>query len=108
MELGHTLSIGAAWHLESLVIHNVSAGTSKKFICNAWFNAKDGRVKTWTAAGHAAGAQEGLRLVTANGQDGERPSVQVPYRLRVFTSNRLGAGTDAKVHVEFADQAGIR
>lgn len=118
IELGSSWSLGSAWHLDRLVVENMRLGTKYTFECAAWLSGKAGKAKTWSAQEAAEGQVQGLRLAaqqsaTAAGTGSHAEglvaaAVEVPYRLVIATSNKLGAGTDAKVHLEFVDAAGAR
>ncbi|KAG2432966.1 hypothetical protein HXX76_008694 [Chlamydomonas incerta] len=90
--IGHdNTGYGPNWHLEQVEITDTKINQTWYFECNKWFDAKEGDCK--------------LERVLF-------PSLQNPrsqrtlYKVRVKTSDRSGAGTDANVFIDLRGDSG--
>ncbi|KAK2194040.1 hypothetical protein NP493_3g07026 [Ridgeia piscesae] len=85
IDIGHDNSgMGAGWHLDKVLVNCPSAGLEQLFPCDKWF---------------ATDEDEGLierTLYEAKGMRKHRKKL-VTWFVRVFTSEKGGAGTDANV-----------
>lgn len=133
MERGSSMTLGADWHLDTVSVMDINRGHSYSWKCGQWFDSKHGLKKTWSSSG---GANQGLNLIEGPPGIGPEKSVAAgaipstqpvaagtdatadeptagagqaggePYQLLFVTSDRFGAGTNAKVRVQFEDEAG--
>jgi hypothetical protein len=78
--------VAAGWHLDSITLRSASNGHEYFFEC-----------KQWLATTEAD--KEVVRELPATGQSVKKPGKLIPYKVRVFTSDVRGAGTDANVYV---------
>eukprot|EP00049_Salpingoeca_infusionum_P008102 m.131391 g.131391 ORF g.131391 m.131391 type:complete len:2461 (+) comp13915_c0_seq1:231-7613(+) len=92
--IGHDNSgLGSAWFLDDVIVEVPSTGKTYSFPCHRWL-AKD----------EDDGLCERELYVSADGLDAEAASI--PAVVRVFTSDVLGAGTDANVTMVVSGDAG--
>lgn len=79
---------GSAWELETVSVTDPrSGGTDTTFNCHSWLSKSKGLNKTLQPAG---GGPAELQVEKAVGLE---------YAIEVYTSDIVGAGTDAKVHI---------
>ncbi|KAG2501257.1 hypothetical protein HYH03_001064 [Edaphochlamys debaryana] len=82
---------GPGWHLEQVEITDVKLGQTWYFECNKWFDSK-------------IGDQKLERVLPASLQN-PRTNRNM-YKIRVKTSDRPGAGTDANVYIDLRGDNG--
>jgi hypothetical protein len=109
---------GSDWHLASLTITDLVSGGSYSWSCSQWLDRQHGLSRAWDAAQAAAGQPQGLQLLWGPPallqqlqQAGEQAQQQEQeadrqFKLSVLTSDKLGAGTGAKVCLQFIDTEG--
>ncbi|XP_071500737.1 lipoxygenase homology domain-containing protein 1-like [Diadema antillarum] len=83
IRIGHdNTGPGPAWYLDKVIIDNLEQQTTYEFPCGRWF-ARD----------------EDDGLITRELYCGGQGSKGIPYEIRVTTSDKRHAGTDARVYV---------
>jgi hypothetical protein len=110
---------GSDWHLASLALTDITRCQRYTWACNQWLDRKAGLTKIWDAAAAAAGQSQDLALLsgplatppgcttTSSGQkQQQQQQQQQQYKLTVVTSDKMGAGTSAKVGLQLGDVAG--
>ncbi|PIK54821.1 putative lipoxygenase-likey domain-containing protein 1-like [Apostichopus japonicus] len=75
---------GPGWHLDKIVLENVTTKKSYTFKCNRWLakDEEDGEI---------------IREMPAEGDDIKKPLSSTSYNVQVITGDKFGAGTDANV-----------
>ncbi|KAG2450199.1 hypothetical protein HYH02_000301 [Chlamydomonas schloesseri] len=107
VERGSTLLPGGDWHLDWVEVVDMNRGHTYRWKCGAWFSSKDGLVKEWSAEKAIAGEKQPLELIESPAGVAGAPAVAGDrYRIVTMTGNVMGAGTDAKVMLQFADMNG--
>ncbi|GIL93966.1 hypothetical protein Vretimale_245 [Volvox reticuliferus] len=92
MLIGHdNTGIGPGWHLEQVEVTDPATNQTWFFDCNQWLDTKEGDGRT-------------ERLLPASVQNPRNN--RVTYKLRVKTSDRPGAGTDANVYIDLRGDLG--
>ncbi|KXZ56858.1 hypothetical protein GPECTOR_1g774 [Gonium pectorale] len=108
VERGSSALPGSDWHLDWLEVVDMTRGHTYRWKCAAWFSTKDGLKKEWTAEKAAAGESQPLELVESPAGAAGGSGGGDRYRIVAVTGNVLGAGTDAKVHLQFTDAVGVQ
>ncbi|GFR41097.1 hypothetical protein Agub_g1741 [Astrephomene gubernaculifera] len=104
VERGGSALPGADWSLDWVEVTDMTRGHTYRWKCGAWFSSKDGLKKEWTAEKAAAGERQPLELIESPaGVAGAPSSTGDRYRIVTVTGDVMGAGTDAKVGLQFAD-----
>ncbi|GLC44364.1 hypothetical protein PLESTF_000049800 [Pleodorina starrii] len=107
VERGSSALPGADWHLDWVEVVDMGRGHTYRWRCGAWFNTKDGLKKEWTLERAVAGEVQPLELIESPaGVAGVPAGGGDRYRIVTVTGNVLGAGTDAKVGLQFFDAGG--
>lgn len=47
MERSSSITFGADWHLDHIVVMDESRGHTYKWLCRSWFNSTEGLIQTW-------------------------------------------------------------
>lgn len=121
IERGSTLTLGADWHLDHMVLTDESRGHTYKWLCRGWFNSTDGLTKTWNSQDAGAKPQQ-LQLVeapallaqqlgftsnsTAAAGGKQAASISQPgdvFRVSLLTSDKLRAGGPGSVRLLLQD-----
>lgn len=112
VERAKTATLGGDWFLDFIEVTDVSRSHTYKWKCGAWFDDKAGLRKEWSVQGQTAGTPQPLMLIEAPGgvdaAGGRASAAGDLFRLRFKTGDRLAAGTDATVRVEFSDVSGAK
>ncbi|XP_022094211.1 lipoxygenase homology domain-containing protein 1-like isoform X2 [Acanthaster planci] len=87
IRIGHDNSgPGPAWFLDKVIIDDIEMGATYEFPCKRWLakNEDDGKITRELYCGDKAGkgSEKGI-----------------PYEVRITTSDKRGAGTDARVYI---------
>eukprot|EP00047_Mylnosiga_fluctuans_P014195 m.36272 g.36272 ORF g.36272 m.36272 type:complete len:2392 (+) comp5381_c0_seq2:48-7223(+) len=93
LRIGHDGSgVGAGWHLDRVVVHDVLGGKTWTFPCERWFDTskEDGAIERELAPDAAV----------------EQAARRVPYEAVFYTSDIRHAGTNAHVYIDVYGKAG--
>lgn len=118
------IGFGGDWQLSTLTLVDTRRGHSFEWsalhLDQGWLKGKgDGAKREWSRARWLDGRDEaqGLKLVAgdqhlparagAPGAAGAVAALEEKFLLEVKTSDKIGAGTDAEVFVQFEDDAGV-
>ena len=110
--IGHDAkNLGSDWALQRVQVVNTATGVACTFVHDGWIPTKAAAENPVTLLAQGVAEPSGSpdsEWAPADADAAQASVGDVLYRLRVVTSNKLGAGTDATVHVEFSDALGAR